>query len=74
LVWIIFIKMGESQVKKKKKTIDAKDVIQFFLKDNFFFSRHDLPEIIITDNGRQFISDITKTMVESLWFIHAFVL
>ena len=46
---------------KATKTIDAKDVIQF-LKD--IFSRHGLPEVIITDNGRQFISDITKAMVD----------
>jgi len=46
---------------KATKTIEAKDVIQF-LKD--IFSRHGLPEVIITDNGRQFISDITKTMVD----------
>jgi len=36
LVWIIFIKMGGSQG-YKKKTIDAKDVIQFFLKNIIFF-------------------------------------
>ena len=28
------------------------------------FSRHGLPEVIITDNGRQFISDITEAMVD----------
>jgi transposase-like protein len=46
---------------KATKTIDANDVIEF-LKD--VFSRHGLPEVIITDNGRQFISDITKARVD----------
>ena len=43
------------------RNIEAKDVITF-LKD--VFSRHGLPEVIISDNGRQFIADITKLMVD----------
>jgi len=43
------------------KNIEAKDVINF-LKE--VFSRHGVPEIIITDNGRQFIADVTKTMID----------
>ena len=53
-----FTKWVEAKV---TKTIDANDVIEF-LKD--VFSRHGLPEVIITDNWRQFILGITKAMVD----------
>jgi len=43
------------------KHIESKDVINF-LKD--VFARHGVPEIIITDNGPQFTSDITKAMID----------
>jgi len=46
---------------KASKTIDTSDVMEF-LKE--VFSRHGLPEIIITDNGRQFIADITKAFID----------
>ena len=43
------------------KKIESQDVISF-LKD--VFARHGVPELIITDNGTQFSSDVTKTMVD----------
>jgi len=43
------------------KNIESQDVI-YFLKD--VFARHGVPEIIVTDNGPQFSSDITKTMID----------
>jgi len=43
------------------KNIEDTDVI-VFLRD--VFSRHGLPEVIIIDNGKQFIADITKMMID----------
>jgi len=43
------------------KTITSYDVISFLLKA---FCRHGIPEIIVTDNGVQFTSDITKAFVD----------
>jgi len=43
------------------KTIEAKDVMAFLQE---VFSRHGLPELIVTDNGRQFIADTTKAMTD----------
>ena len=41
--------------------IKSEEVIKFL---NEIFSRHGPPEIIVTDNGSSFISDITKMMVD----------
>jgi len=46
---------------KATKTIDTSDVINFLME---VFSRHGVPEVIITDNGRQFIADITKATID----------
>jgi len=43
------------------KTIEARDVMTFLQE---VFSRHGLPELIVTDNGRQFIADTTKAMTD----------
>jgi len=46
---------------KATKTIDTTDVTEFLEE---VFSRHGIPEIIITDNGRQFIADMTKAFID----------
>ena len=43
------------------RSIEAKDVMAFLQE---VFSRHGLPELIVTDNGRQFIADTTKAMTD----------
>ena len=43
------------------KTVEAEDVIKF-LKS--VFSRHGIPEILITDNSPQFIADKTKAFLD----------
>ena len=46
---------------KASRTIDTSDVI-IFLQE--VFSRHGVPEVIITDNERQFIADVTKATID----------
>ena len=41
--------------------IESEDVIQFLMK---VFSRHGIPEVLITDNGPQFLSDKTKSFLD----------
>ncbi len=43
------------------KTIESDDVIKFL---KMVFSRHGVPEILITDNGPQFFSDKTKAFLD----------
>ena len=42
-------------------TIKSKDVIKFLTN---IFSRHGIPEILITDNGPQFTSNATKGFLD----------
>jgi len=43
------------------RAITSKDVIRFLLR---VFARHGIPEIIVTDNGTQFSSDVTKAFMD----------
>jgi len=43
------------------KTTESEDVIKFLKK---VFSRHGIPEVLVTDNGPQFISDKTKAFLD----------
>eukprot|EP00833_Pecoramyces_ruminatium_P001282 jgi/Orpsp1_1/1175314/evm.model.c7180000053383.2 len=43
------------------KTIESDDVISFLIN---VFSRHGIPEVLITDNGPQFYSDKTKAFLD----------
>jgi len=43
------------------ETITSKDVINFLIK---VFARHGVPQIITTDNGPQFTSDMTKIFLD----------
>ena len=42
-------------------TIESSDVMRFLLK---VFSRHGIPQILVTDNGPQFFSDKTKAFLD----------
>jgi thiamine phosphate synthase YjbQ (UPF0047 family) len=43
------------------ETVTSKDVINFLIK---VFARHGSPQVITTDNGPQFSSDMTKIFLD----------
>ena len=49
--------------------IRSDQVIKFLTE---VIARHEPPELIITDNGSSFISDITKMMIDPLWIMGSF--